>query len=84
MPDWWEIEYGLNPNKDDAERDKDSDGVSNLDEYLGDDQQPGNDDYSDPTDKNSVPHIKKAVKDDDQDLTVVWIVLIIVVVLSVK
>jgi hypothetical protein len=35
MPDAWEITYGLNPNDpSDALADKDSDGLSNYDEYL--------------------------------------------------
>lgn len=35
MPDFWEIQYGLNPNDpSDAQKDKDNDGLSNLNEYL--------------------------------------------------
>jgi uncharacterized protein YkwD len=35
MPDVWENKYGLNPlNASDADSDLDSDGVTNLDEYL--------------------------------------------------
>jgi uncharacterized protein YkwD len=35
MPDVWENEYGLNPlNASDADSDLDSDGVTNLNEYL--------------------------------------------------
>jgi len=35
MPDWWEIQYGLNPNSaTDALTDADGDGVNNLDEYV--------------------------------------------------
>ncbi len=34
MPDAWEIQYGLNPNVNDASGDIDNDGVSNLNEYL--------------------------------------------------
>ena len=33
MPDWWEIQYGLNPNLNDAIADADGDGLSNVDEY---------------------------------------------------
>jgi len=33
IPDWWEIQYGLDPKVNDATTDKDSDGLSNLDEY---------------------------------------------------
>ena len=35
MPDWWETQYGLNPNSaTDAVTDADGDGVDNLDEYV--------------------------------------------------
>jgi len=34
MPDTWESLYGLDPSKNDAGRDPDSDGISNLLEYL--------------------------------------------------
>jgi hypothetical protein len=33
MPDTWELEYGLNPLKDDANDDPDGDEVSNINEY---------------------------------------------------
>ena len=36
MPDDWEIQYGLDPLKDDASNDADGDGVSNLDEFYAD------------------------------------------------
>jgi hypothetical protein len=35
MPDDWETQNGLDPNRDDAAADPDEDGISNLDEYLG-------------------------------------------------
>lgn len=45
MPDEWEIRYGLNPaNSGDAGSDADSDGLSNLNEYLA---------GTDPTDSDS-------------------------------
>ena len=35
MPDYWEKEYGLNPdNPEDRNHDKDQDGYTNLEEYL--------------------------------------------------
>lgn len=35
MPDWWEIQHGLNPNDPgDANLDCDGDGATNLEEYL--------------------------------------------------
>jgi hypothetical protein len=33
MPDWWELQYGLNRFVNDAAGDLDGDGVSNLDEF---------------------------------------------------
>ncbi|MDD5223978.1 MAG: hypothetical protein PHE84_08295 [bacterium] len=36
MPDYWEIQYGLNPsNPNDASLDLDNDGYTNLEEYQG-------------------------------------------------
>jgi parallel beta-helix repeat protein len=34
MPDWWEKEYNLDPNANDADQDDDQDGYTNLEEYL--------------------------------------------------
>ena len=34
MPDHWEEVYGLNPNKQDHSQDPDSDGYTNIEEYL--------------------------------------------------
>ena len=34
MPDWWEIEHGLNPNVPDGNGDYDNSGYSNLQKYL--------------------------------------------------
>jgi hypothetical protein len=49
MPDNWENEHGLDPFVDDALRDADNDGYTNLEEYqLG----------SDPNDPNSIPKPK--------------------------
>jgi hypothetical protein len=36
MPTWWENEHGLNPFADDNNGDFDSDGYTNLEEYLND------------------------------------------------
>lgn len=33
LPDAWESDFGLNPNRDDAKRDLDGDGINNQDEY---------------------------------------------------
>ncbi len=83
IPDWWEKMYGLNPDKDDAERDKDRDGITNYIEYLGDDGLPGNDDYSDPTDQTSTPSVKSSKSDKEGDLTIIWVLLVIVVIVIV-
>ncbi|MEM4267618.1 MAG: hypothetical protein QXK37_02195 [Candidatus Woesearchaeota archaeon] len=34
MPDYWEEQYGLNVNLNDADEDPDGDGITNLQEYL--------------------------------------------------
>jgi hypothetical protein len=35
MPDWWEIEHGLNPNDPaDASKDSDGDGYTNIEEFI--------------------------------------------------
>ncbi len=83
IPDWWEIYFGLNPAKDDADRDKDRDGITNYIEYLGDDGLPGNDDYSDPTDQTSTPSIKSTKSDNEGDFTIVWVISVIVVIIIV-
>ncbi len=83
IPDWWELKFGLNPNKYDSDRDKDRDGVTNLQEYLGDDGLPDNDDYSNPTDEASAPELKKSPAGKEDDLTIIWVVLVIVVIVIV-
>jgi hypothetical protein len=93
IPDWWELKFGLNPNLDDSYKDIDKDDFTNLDEYLGKDNEPGNDDYSDPTDKLSVPFEKstepdpeegsgKPNKDSDSD-NMIYIILGIIVIIIV-
>jgi hypothetical protein len=82
MPDWWEMLYEkLEWSKNDAARDFDQDGFSNLDEYLGDDGKPDNDDYSDPMDRTSVPNIEEdKTTSSGSDLMAVWIGLLIIVI----
>ncbi|THB80241.1 MAG: hypothetical protein D3926_08245, partial [Desulfobacteraceae bacterium] len=46
MPDYWEDLYGLDKNVDDADGDKDSDGFTNIEEFIG---------GSDPSDPNDRP-----------------------------
>lgn len=94
MPDEWEIKYKFDPlDEKDAVKDSDGDSYSNLDEYLGEDGQPGGDDSTHPLRDNSFPSIAgKSGSDDEDDLImgmamglviglVMTIIIIIVVVL---
>ena len=55
LPDSWEQRYGLNPNDpSDAEKDKDGDGFTNLEEYLAKDD-PKVKRWTDPTDAKDHP-----------------------------
>ena len=56
MPDSWEIQYGLDPNNDDAGIDSDDDGFTNLEEYRA---------RTDPKDPDS--HPSAASGDSDMD-----------------
>jgi hypothetical protein len=85
MPDWWEKQYDkFDPEKDDGDKDFDRDGITNLEEYLGDDGLPDNDDYSDPTDQSSVPQ-KKEIKPDSEgtNYTISSMVIVIVILVLV-
>ncbi len=64
MPDWWELEV-FNSISQLATGDPDNDGYSNLEEYLGPDKIPGNDDWSDPLNNEDRPIFKKD-KDSDK------------------
>ncbi|MCK5561007.1 MAG: hypothetical protein KAJ51_10455, partial [Thermoplasmata archaeon] len=92
LPDWWELEFGLNRDIADSHKDRDRDDFTNLEEYLGEDGEPGNDDYSDPTDKNSVPYTKESDPETDPssettplegENNLIWILLIIIVVVVI-
>jgi len=80
MPDWWELEHSLNPlDIGDAMEDPDSDGFSNLNEYLGD---------TDPLNANDVPfNPLPTTKGDETDweefLVFLLFVIIIVMVISI-
>ena len=97
IPDWWEIRFGLDREGDDRFRDADKDGVRNIDEYLGDDGQPGNDDWSDPTDRADKPVKVKPSETGGEDSGILfWVlgiilgvivvmgILVIVVVMVIK
>jgi len=65
MPDAFEKLYpnALNPlDPTDADEDFDNDGFTNLREYLGNDDTPGNDDWSDPEHPGSMPNIAPVVR----------------------
>jgi DNA/RNA endonuclease YhcR with UshA esterase domain len=83
MPDWWEQQYDrFDPNKDDADKDYDRDGFTNLEEYLGDDGKPDNDDFSDPNDDRSNPHITQEPSSKaSDDYTIFYIILVIIIVI---
>jgi hypothetical protein len=84
MPDWWERQYEkFDIYEDDASFDYDRDGISNLDEYLGDDKLPGNDDYSDPNDRTSVPMVKDDRPDDKGGIGTIAIAAIAVAVIII-
>jgi len=64
MPDAFEKKYpnALNPlDPNDADTDFDNDGFTNLREYLGNDNAPGNDDWSDPENPGSMPNVAPIV-----------------------
>jgi hypothetical protein len=55
--------YGLDPyDPSDADDDDDNDGFINLREYLGDDNNPGNNDWSDPNNPASKPDLDPIIK----------------------
>lgn len=91
LPDWWELEFELNRYIADSHKDRDRDDFTNLEEYLGEDGEPGNDDYSDPTDKNSVPYTQESDPETDPgsestslgENNLLWFILIIIVVIVI-
>lgn len=58
LPDDWETENNLDPNRDDASEDPDGDGLTNLEEYQGD---------TDPHDANTQQHFTPIWKTDNPD-----------------
>lgn len=62
MPDWWEIEWGTDPNLGDAEQDPDGDGVPNAEEFedgtnpLDPDTDNGGENDGSESDMGSDPH----------------------------
>ena len=61
MPDTWEDEVGLDPDRDDADEDADHDGLSNIEEFeLG----------TDPLDPDDPPRPEDDVEDDGEDASV--------------
>lgn len=82
MPDWWEIQYeGLDRFENDSVSDLDSDGVSNLDEYLGQDGEPGNDDWTDPMDVSSFPVGGDGGPDSGNGMILILLIFLILLML---
>jgi hypothetical protein len=86
LPDSWEINHfgHINHGPND---DLDGDKWTNLEEYLGDDGLPGNKDYSNPLEPESVPNRGEdrvdVESDDDDDLDWAMIILILIVVVII-
>ncbi len=76
MPDWWEYLYGLDIDRRDGAEDLDQDGYTNLQEYLGKDRLPGNEDFSDPKDISSTP---KTEDKSDGSGSVLGILLLLII-----
>ncbi len=88
MPDWWEMKFGLERTSSDGSRNPDGDKANNLKEYLGHDGKPGNDDWTDPTDKTSSPGIGVEGAGTGSDdvggsVTLIMIIIILGIVLVV-
>ena len=67
--DSWELQYELDPlNANDANRDLDNDGFTNLEEFLGDDGKLGGQDSSNPRLKSSVPEVKDTSDSTDTNI----------------
>ena len=86
LPDDWERDNFGHINADPAD-DPDGDKWTNLEEYLGDDGKPGNNDYSDPTAPESVPDRGEdridvdSSDEDDLDWTMIILILIVVTII---
>jgi len=89
MPDWWEMKFGLDRTSNDGSKDADRDKANNLKEYLGHDGTPGNDDWTDPTDKTSLPGVGvvggggESEVEGTTTLTLIAIILGIILVVGV-
>lgn len=92
MPDSWEEQYSLNPlDPADAKEDPDNDKFTNLQEYLGDDGQPGGDDSSIPNNGRSTPEVVEKSTDGGTTTTlnmtaiigIVGIILVIIILVIV-
>ncbi|MFW3145613.1 MAG: Ig-like domain-containing protein [Thermoplasmatota archaeon] len=61
IPDIWEYTFGLDYNTSDSGQDRDGDGFTNLEEYLGNNGI-ADDEYTDPTDIDSHPVKEEAAR----------------------
>lgn len=67
--DSWELQYELDPlNANDANRDLDNDGFTNLEEFLGDDGKLGGQDSTNPRVKSSAPEVKDTSSSTDTNI----------------
>ncbi|WP_455392382.1 hypothetical protein [[Eubacterium] cellulosolvens] len=83
LPDFWERQM-FNTLLQSPTGDPDDDGYTNLQEYLGVDGLPGNDDWSDPLKGLSIPvGSKKKSKDDSMDLGTILIIASVVVIIII-
>jgi hypothetical protein len=83
LPDFWEREM-FNTLLQTPNGNKDGDKYTNLQEYLGIDGLPGNDDWSDPLDTNSIPVGKEdKSKDDGMDLGTILIIASVIVAIII-
>jgi hypothetical protein len=81
MPDWWELEYDIDHLTDDSIDDPDNDGFTNFEEYLGDDKEPGADDWSDPQNIGSNPVYPSSDTDSNALLILIIVGIIIIILL---
>lgn len=84
MTDLFERQYKLNPvDPSDRDLDPDSDGRTNYEEYLGDDGQAGNTDWTDPNTSNKDVGGKTPTEDDYMWAIIAIVVILIIIVILI-